>query len=431
MGELQSPVRSQFTTLRWKLLLAFLTVISLALGAETLSIYRNVSRSLYDQVDQETLNLAEAAAYALKDGQVDRTKANILVAAGNQNLELPGNPRKQRLGIEWFDAQGQRLYQVGRTIPNIRLTHHLERQRVANSWVLTVEVEPEDNPDSLQGYVRVAVDLAPTTRELERLKHGIIEGSAVALVICGVGSWWLMRLAMTPIEQGFERLRQFTADASHELRGPLTAIQTSMTVVQSHPERLHPSDLEKVELTVSATRQMARLVEDLLLLSRLDSSATQNTATLLPLDELLEDLSDLYTMRLGDQPLTLITSLKAGAMVKGDPNQLKRLFSNLLENAVKYTPAPGQIRLSSQRQENSVVVTIADTGIGIAPDNLTHIYDRFWRADEARSHQHGSGLGLAIVRGIVQAHQGSIAITSTLHQGTTAQITLPLAKPQA
>jgi signal transduction histidine kinase len=237
-----------------------------------------------------------------------------------------------------------------------------------------------------------------------------------------------MRLAMSPLEQSFERLRQFTADASHELRSPLTAIKTSVDVMQSHPERFQDTDLKKMGLIASATEQMTRLVNDLLLLARLDDSRPANDrTTAIPIDDLLEDLASLYELHAAANGLGFSAALATGGTVWGDSSQLKHLFANLLDNALKYTPAPGTIALRSQIQEGSVVVWVEDSGIGIAPAHLPHLYDRFWQADPARSHRSGSGLGLAIAQRIVQAHQGSISITSQLGQGTVVQVKLPLA----
>lgn len=448
----QSPVRSQFSALRWRLLLAFLGVVSITLGVGGISVYRVVAGSLYQRLDQSLFTLANAAAHAMtvrpppgsnlgreaeyeaeheyeedhEDGEEGRDSLPVSHLDNDGDLDLPWQTLRQpRQGIEWFAANGELQRSVGNVVENLPLSDEFDVQPIPHHRLLTVPVYQTDDEGALQGYVRVTTDTLAIEGELQRLQRGLWWGGFVALGVCGIGSWGLMRLAMTPIEQSFERLRQFTADASHELRSPLTAIQTSMAVMQSHPERLHPADARKIDLTASAARQMGRLVDDLLLLARLDNAPDRSIQTPLPLDELLEDLAELYAEPVAAKALSLQTRLTAQVVVEGDPDQLKRLFSNLLDNAIRYTSSPGKILLDSEIQDSSVVVTIADTGCGIAPEHLAHIYDRFWRADSARSHRGGSGLGLAIAKGIVQAHRGSLNVTSQLGQGTTVQVRLP------
>ena len=276
----------------------------------------------------------------------------------------------------------------------------------------------------VKGYIRVSESTQATDAELERLRQGLSWGGSLALLLAGIGSWWLMRQALQPIEQNFRQLQQFTADASHELRHPLTGIKASAEVMQSHPERFHPADLPKLAAIAGAANDMTSLVEDLLLLARSEDRLTSHIA--IPLDELLEDLADLFLPQATAKQIQLKHQLTP-AWVKADPAQLKRLFTNLLENALAYT-ASGSITLSSALEDDWVIVRITDTGIGIAPEDLPDVFNRFWRADQARSRREGgTGLGLAIVQAIVQSHRGKILVTSQLGVGSQFQVELPVA----
>jgi signal transduction histidine kinase len=481
MPQPQSPVRSQFTTLRWRLVLSSLGIIALTLGVGAISVYQVVARNLYGQLDQSLFNLADAAARSLAiaeladsnddleakdesshdpgathDDELDTQASGVQepdheksdaresepkdsaelsepsaqlepASSGDSDgdLDLRWQDLRQRdQTIEWFDQARRPLRQVGNASPHLPLSDNLRPQQIEGLRLLTV---PVYDVSTLRGYVRVASSTASIDSELHRLRLGLGWGGLVALGICGLGSWGLMRLAMTPIESSFERLRQFTADASHELRNPLTAIKTSVEVMQSHPERFQATDLKKMGLIASATEQMTGLVNDLLLLARLDDSPLpKDQATAIPIDDLLEDLANLYQLQAASHDLRFNVSLAAAGMVWGDSSQLKRLFANLLDNALKYTPAQGTVGLRSKIQETSVVVYVEDSGIGIAPAHLPHLYGRFWQADPARSHRSGAGLGLAIAQRIVQTHQGSISITSQLGKGTVVQVKLPL-----
>jgi len=486
MPQPQSPVRSQFTALRWRLVLSSLGIIALTLGVGAISVYQVVARNLYGQLDQSLFNLADAAARSLAiadlsdsnddleakdesshdpgathddelDAQASGVQASGVQAPDHEksdaresepkdsaessepsaqlepassgdsdgDLDLRWQDLRQRdQTIEWFDQARRPLRQVGNAPPHLPLSDNLRPQQIEGLRLLTV---PVYDVSTLRGYVRVASSTASIDSELYRLRLGLGWGGLVALGICGLGSWGLMRLAMTPIESSFERLRQFTADASHELRNPLTAIKTSVEVMQSHPERFQATDLKKMGLIASATEQMTGLVNDLLLLARLDDSPLpKDQATAIPIDDLLEDLANLYQLQVAAHDLRFNVSLAAAGTVWGDSSQLKRLFANLLDNALKYTPPQGTVGLRSQIQEASVVVYVEDSGIGIAPAHLPHLYGRFWQADPARSHRSGAGLGLAIAQRIVQTHQGSISITSQLGKGTVVQVKLPL-----
>ena len=282
---------------------------------------------------------------------------------------------------------------------------------------------------TLQGYVRTSEPLAEVEEELERLRWGLGWSGLVALVGCGIGSWWLTQQSLQPIEQSFQRLKQFTADASHELRSPLTAIHTSVEVMQTHPERIHPADSRKLTVIASATAQMTQMIEDLLLLARADGEVLhQPSQTILPLNELLEEVVDSFALQAEAKSIALKADLAIATPVKGDANQLKRAFHNLLANALQYTPEGGTVTVTASTQDDWVTVKITDTGIGIAPEHLSLVFDRFWRADQARTRRAGgSGLGLAIVQGIVRSHRGEITVSSQLEVGSCFQVHLPLA----
>ncbi|MDA0673802.1 MAG: ATP-binding protein, partial [Cyanobacteria bacterium] len=138
------------------------------------------------------------------------------------------------------------------------------------------------------------------------------------------------------------------------------------------------------------------------------------------------ELAELWQGQAEQRHLHFIADLCAG-QVMGDGPQLRRLFMNLLDNAVKYTPPGGTITLQARRQGPLWVITVQDTGPGIAPEHLTKVFDRFWRADTARAPQRGSGLGLAIARSIAQSHRGRLTLHSEVGQGTTARVQLPVA----
>ncbi|MHB0937696.1 MAG: sensor histidine kinase [Armatimonadota bacterium] len=230
--------------------------------------------------------------------------------------------------------------------------------------------------------------------------------------------------AFTSLRESYERERQFTADASHELRTPLTAITANATLAlegESTPAEYRAS-MTSIHQAATVMRQ---LVEDLLLLARADSKQlVPHAATV--------DVQDLFAGALvllhRDATQASVTTMidEAAPTLWGDAHQLQRVLTNLLDNAVRHTPADGQVTLAAEQEEGWVVLTVTDTGAGIAPEHLPHLGERFYRVDASRTRQHGgTGLGLAISTRIVEAHGGRLTIASTPGEGTCVRIVLP------
>lgn len=241
----------------------------------------------------------------------------------------------------------------------------------------------------------------PVTEIADRLLIALGIGGTVAILLSGGIGWWLTRRSVQPIEQSVQQLRQFTADASHELRNPLTAIQTTVRVMANHPERIHPADAAKFEAIASATQQMAQVVNDLLLLAQTDARKfyLSTTDMPVPIHDLLEDLLESIESQASAKEITLRAQLEQDVWVKGDPNHFRQIFTNLLDNALQYTPVGGRIEVFLSYRDSTAIARIQDTGIGIAPEHLSHVSDRFWRTDQARSYRKsGSGLGLTIAQ---------------------------------
>lgn len=223
------------------------------------------------------------------------------------------------------------------------------------------------------------------------------------------------------LDHSFQRERQFTADASHELRTPLTAMQTILSVVRQ--ERRTQAEYERAfDDMAEVTDRLNNLTENLLDLARRDGhpSSVQEPVDL---SNLLRDVSDSMRPLAEEKGLALECSVPDGLALTGDSDELIRLFVNLLDNAIQYTPA-GRIALSAGKTRgNGMMVCVADTGVGIAPEHLPKIFDRFYRVDSSRARR-GAGLGLAIAQEIAREHSGGIKVRSEVGQGTSFTVTL-------
>ncbi len=221
-----------------------------------------------------------------------------------------------------------------------------------------------------------------------------------------------------------EKQRRFTADASHELRTPLTVIKANTSLcVSGHPtEEEYKQSIEDIDRAAGA---MSHLVQDLLLLARSDDGQLARDPVPTPIKEIVEHAA----ARTGAGSNGLIQGVDTvpDAYVMGNPDELVRLFSNLLDNALRHTPEDGRITISARVEDGVVRVCVADTGGGIAAEHLQHLGERFFRVDSARARvDGGTGLGLSICKSIAAAHGGDIAFESEVGKGTSVTVTLPI-----
>lgn len=220
-----------------------------------------------------------------------------------------------------------------------------------------------------------------------------------------------------------EQQRQFTADASHELKTPLTVIQGTATQM-AEPGFTEDEHRQGMAEIAGASAGMARLVRDLLTLARSDEGQLGRDRVTLPVLEVLTLAAARAAS--GGPPRPLVSVPDPALALHGNPEELVRLFANLLQNAVRATPENGSVSAAAHGEGNSVIITLTDTGVGIAPEHLPHLGERFYRVDSARARQAGgTGLGLSVCRGIAEAHGGTLAFASTPGQGTAVTVTLP------
>ncbi len=220
-------------------------------------------------------------------------------------------------------------------------------------------------------------------------------------------------------------LREFISDASHDLKTPLATMQTSLYLLRKDPSDLKERHLVRLEAQLLHLR---KLVEDLLTMSRLDDAAYEFELALLDLNTVLREVVAELAQEAAQRKLGVDVTEGIGIPpVLVDRTEIKRAVGNLLENALHYTPAGGTVYLRSYQREQQVVVEVTDTGIGIDPADLPHVFERFYRADKARRKEKGgTGLGLAIAKKIVEAHHGKIEVRSTLSEGSTFRFWLPI-----
>ena len=282
------------------------------------------------------------------------------------------------------------------------------------------------------GYLQVGRSVQKYDSYMMGLHWLIIAGIPFTMVVVGAASWWLAGVAMQPIYKSYSQMQRFTADASHELRTPIAAIKAMLEVAIVN---LNTNDPEIRSTFLGLQRQTDRmntLAQDLLLLSRLDFDPPNHVTSdslrvSICLNEILQDLEEELAPLAMEAQVDLSYHFQSpkNLYILGNTNQVYRLFSNLITNAIEYTEPQGKVEIQLAHFQNYAVVIVQDSGIGIAKADLPHLFDRFYRIQQDRSRQTGGlGLGLAIVKAIVKAHGGQISIESEVGIGSRFKVRL-------
>lgn len=297
----------QFRSVSWQLLLSYVGGMATVMLLSTLAEYQFVAYNLDRELDRQLAVLANAASHSLSaiEAEPANIKNRLPESVDNDgDLDLPWQDlREQDQTVEWFDVSGRRLQSVGKRVPTFPLIQQFYTVEQNGVRMLTIPVYRADAPKTdyrLRGYVRVSDNTKDIEHELHRLLAGLAVGDTIALILIGATGWALTQRSLQPIQRSMQQLQQFTADASHELRNPLTALRTTIEAIQIHPERIHPADVEKLSAIASATDQMSKLVEDLLLLARSDANSLDpaRRGIPIPIDEILEDLVEFSRLKL-------------------------------------------------------------------------------------------------------------------------------------
>ncbi len=275
-------------------------------------------------------------------------------------------------------------------------------------------------------YFEVGRSIEPELHALRQLLVILFGGGVIGLILAAAGGYWLAGRALKPIRATMDAQRAFIADASHELRTPLSLIRANAEMMQRHPEQ--PPDKAFVEDIISETDRLAYLVSQLLTLARSDAADAPFEKAPVDVNHLAGDVTRQMRLLAGEKQITLNFHPNGAATVSGDEQRLGELLLILLDNSVKYTEAGGTVDVSVGQNNGRVQIKVADSGVGIAPEAVGHVFDRFYRVDKARSREMGgSGLGLAIARWIAEKHDGRISLSSEPGKGTNVTVDLPAA----
>ncbi len=321
-----------------------------------------------------------------------------------------------------------------------------------------------------QYFIEVGALLDPVEAMVNRLFLQLALGLPLAVLVIAGGGWLLVRWALQPVEQitraaelitqhnSSERMpvphtgdqleklslslnrmiarledalqssKRFVADASHELRTPLTILHGELEIFAENP-RLDTDELNRVGIMLEEVGCLSKIVENLFALSRLDAGESQTEWNQFDLAEVARTTADQMGLLAEDKHIAISCDASRAVLIEGDRARLKQVVVNLLDNAVKYTPENGAIQLSVNACSGQAILEVADNGIGIPPEALPHVFDRFFRVDSARAAEAGcAGLGLSIVKSICTAHGADVDVESAVRKGSCFRVKFPLSK---
>ncbi len=273
--------------------------------------------------------------------------------------------------------------------------------------------------------VYVGKDVTAMYNGMEKATWALAILGALALICAAGVGYVLSGGAMKPVREAYEKQRQFAADASHELRTPLAVVLASADLLRSDPSITSPFLKQVIEDVRDEVKKMTKLVGDLLTVARTDGRANQLKPVRMDLVAAAQQTVRIMRPFAEKKDIVIDEQLPKSAEIYADEQKIRQIILILVDNAVKYTPEHGRISVAIREERGGVQISVADTGIGIAPADQERIFDRFYRVDKARSRRMGgNGLGLAIAREIVEAHGGTITVESTPGKGTTFRVHL-------
>ena len=451
-----------FQSTRRRLALWYTAVTAVLLLLFATGVYFYVRNTLIDRIDDTLKHVVEVVDRSLVIQPLAETRGRYGVnvdASFNRNVDSVDG---DRIDLEWFDPKKNLLWSTFEQPIDYPLhpnrsgeTVYLTGDRIFRQIVQKVELDSR-----VLGYLRVSHPWFEVTKPINQLTKDLIIGISLIIFCVGGLGWFLSGIAIEPVQVSYSSLKQFTADASHELRNPIATIQTNVQMALAYPEAEPQLQQRQLQIIERLTQKLGRLVNDLLFLARSDSGIVQLDWQSVPVDALLIDVIEEQRIAATQKGLFLALHIVEPELsteieeediftVRGDWDYLSRLFTNLIANAIEHTnkteesvdavvevelsliKLPHKTMIKDTQRQFKLQIKVMDNGKGIPESDLPYIFDRFYRADPARSPQRqidtptGAGLGLAIAKAIVENHQGQITVESILEQGTTFTVILP------
>lgn len=413
--------------LRLRLTLWYAGVFTLILvllgGGLFVTIRQQIARQLDTSLGAATTALMQAARIR----EVERAKATGAVVDAVDELHIPdrslylldsgGQAIKPRTAAPWIADAAREAARLGRA----------DRDLAASSdHVLRLHAERFTLGDGATYVAAAVADRLELEDEYASLIEAFVAAAVVGLLLVAGGGYVLVRKSTEPIERSMDQMRRFVADAAHELRTPVTILRARAEVALA--EARDPAhDVATLQAIEREATRLGGIAGDLLTLARADAGERPIAREPLYLDDAAAAAVDTVQALAGTKGVTLDVGTFEEAKITGDPALVRQLLLIVLDNAIKFTPSGGRVRLDVATEDGRAAVVVTDTGIGIPDAELPHVFERFYRGDPARREAAGAGLGLAIARWIADVHGAKIELASPAGAGTRVAVTFPLA----
>ncbi|MBI1886220.1 MAG: heavy metal sensor histidine kinase [Chloroflexi bacterium] len=457
-------------SLRLRLTLWYVLLLAIIIAAFSAGIYLTLRHNLYDGLDDSIRNRANVLLDIVRYEDGSPTLAGVVSS---------NDPNEGESFVRVFDASGRVTFDNSAAEGGAPIDQRsLERALAGETASRTVRLDDEtfrvrtltiQRDGQISGVLEVAESREDVSDTLRTLLLILAVAYPLTLAVASFGGFFLAGRALSPIDsltrlarrisaedlsqrlnlrlpddevgrlaqtfdemiarldEAFRRQREFTADASHELRTPLTAIKGQVEVALGKPRAVAPYR-EVLQVVNEEVDRMIRLVGSLLTLARADAGQIPIASEAINLPELVAAAVEQVHPAMDQRDVELHLEPGPAVTLRADEDLLLQLLLNLLDNAGKYTPSRGRVTVGWAVVDGQVELWVRDNGVGIAPEHLPHVFDRFYRVDKARSRAAGgAGLGLSICRWIAKAHGGSISVESALGEGTAFTVKLPVA----
>jgi signal transduction histidine kinase len=418
-------IRPPVEKLRFQLTLWYVATLCLILILLGGGVFLVVRRQLAEQLDDSLRSATTELMRAARIRETESASARGQVVDAVDELHIPdrqlflftasGEPVKPPSAEAWIKSAALRAAKVGRVdedreIPDERtLRLYAERFDLASGTPMVAvavadEIELEDRYAALIGVFGAA--------------------SMVAVVLVTIGGSILVGKSARPVERAMEQMRRFMADAAHELRTPITVLRSRAEIALQQP-RDSASYVAALRGVESESIRLGGIVDDLLMLARADAGERPTQHEEFQLDDLALDAAAAASVVAHSKQVGVVVGNLDRARIAGDPELVRRLMMILLDNGIKFTPPGREVRISVFSSDGAATLVVEDSGVGIPAEQLTHVFERFYRGDPARGRSEGAGLGLSIARWIADAHHAHIDISSTEREGTRVDVRFP------
>ena len=473
-----------FNSVRIRLTFWYVLIFAVLLITFSGWLYWMIGREVNARLDHTITDKALTAAAGFQ-GQMIENHGNAIVATAHTLVEFRPHhtylsvlTEREVLGASYFDQQSIPTSEIKLEKPSVTL---LDAARLTNQPVLqTINAFGSDggrmammrvNEAGTNYFILVAESRAEMMEQLRDLRHIFYFSLPTMLLIAGIAGLLLARKSLAPVaamsaqaeqisannlherlqvrnqqdelgrlatvfnsllarvNRSFDSLREFTADASHELRTPLAIIRGEADVALSQPRTPHEYQ-ETIGIVRDEAKRLSRIVDDMLSLARADAGEHKLFCSQIYLNDLVEECCRAVQTLAVSKNIAVLFVHDEDIEFSGDEDLLRRMILNLLDNAIKYTPHGGIVRIDLADEIEQIQIRISDNGIGIPAEEAAHVFDRFYRVDKTRSRaEGGSGLGLPIVKWVAEAHQGNVTVESKPGLGSKFIVNLPRIDP--